>query len=227
MFVLHRTDFQHTLREEAISRRREIYTFLRSGSIFELLNDRQLSRVADVVEEESFTEGQVVFKEGEKGLKLYIVKEGQVVIKQALPEEERTVNAKGKEESKLIGILKAGDYFGERALLTDEPRSATIEAVGSAVCLSIDSESFTSLLGSVCGPTPLINEIRGHDILARDLLFHGPWLFGPWFLGFWCSWPWPPSALHPIRFHPPLSFASPSAGDQAARGESSCDEPEL
>ena len=58
---------------------------------------------------------------------------------------------------KLLGILKAGEYFGERALLTEEPRSATVAAVSKVEVLRIDRAAFLSLLG------PL------HDKLSRHM----------------------------------------------------------
>ena len=77
---------------------------------------------------------------------MYFVRNGQVVVKQLLPDDLQ--GPEGKDE-KMIGILKAGEYFGERGLLTDDPRSASVEAVTDAVCLRIDRESFLKLLNPV------------------------------------------------------------------------------
>ena len=143
-FTLHRSHFQSTLHEEAVGRRRETYSFLRSVPAFEKLDMMQLSRVADVVSTVSFKEGVEVIKQGEPGDAMYIVQSGQVVVKR---EDLKTDEAGKKEEDILLTILKKGQYFGERALLVDEPRSATIEAVTDVTCLTIDRRSFIELLG--------------------------------------------------------------------------------
>lgn len=51
----------------------------------------------------------------------------------------------------------AGSYFGERALITDEPRAATITAVADSKCLAMDRAAFLRLLGPIT------------DLLARNL----------------------------------------------------------
>ena len=145
-FALHRGAFQATLREETIARRLEVFTFLRSCDIFTKMGSRDLSRVADVVQPKSFKEGTVIVREGEMADGMYFVRNGQVVVKQLLPDDLQ--GPEGKDE-KMIGILKAGEYFGERGLLTDDPRSASVEAVTDAVCLRIDRESFLKLLNPV------------------------------------------------------------------------------
>jgi len=43
--------------------------------------------------------------------------------------------------------LQAGDYFGELALLRNEPRQATVTAVGPVKCLTIDREHFNQVTG--------------------------------------------------------------------------------
>lgn len=44
-----------------------------------------------------------------------------------------------------------GDYFGERALLTDEPRSLTVRAVTELKLLSLDTPAFERILGPCKG----------------------------------------------------------------------------
>jgi len=56
----------------------------------------------------------------------------------------------------VCGRLRAGAYFGERALLTDAPRAATVTAVSASRLLAMDRAAFLRLLGPVA------------DILARN-----------------------------------------------------------
>jgi cGMP-dependent protein kinase len=43
--------------------------------------------------------------------------------------------------------MKVGEFFGERALIYDEPRSATINAFGPVTCLSLSRDSLILALG--------------------------------------------------------------------------------
>lgn len=53
----------------------------------------------------------------------------------------------GKEVNRLF----KADFFGERALLSNEPRGATVAAVQETVCLTLDRDTFVEILGVSCG----------------------------------------------------------------------------
>jgi hypothetical protein len=59
-------------------------------------------------------------------------------------------------------LLVAGDYFGERALITGEPRAATIIAQTPVTLMALDREAFTSLLGP-------LREVLDHNMNIRIL----------------------------------------------------------
>jgi len=48
---------------------------------------------------------------------------------------------------KEVNRLFKADFFGERALLSNEPRGATVSAVQDTVCLTLDRDTFVELLG--------------------------------------------------------------------------------
>ena len=56
---------------------------------------------------------------------------------------EATVTAGGKEVNRLF----KADFFGERALQTNEPRAATVAATQDTICLVLDRETFVEILG--------------------------------------------------------------------------------
>lgn len=56
---------------------------------------------------------------------------------------EAAVTQGGKEVNRLF----KSDFFGERALLSNEPRGATVAAVQETVCLSLDRDTFLAILG--------------------------------------------------------------------------------
>jgi len=48
---------------------------------------------------------------------------------------------------KVVNRLFKADYFGERALLSNEPRGATVVASQETVCLALDRDTFVEILG--------------------------------------------------------------------------------
>jgi CRP-like cAMP-binding protein len=73
-----------------------------------------LRRIADIGIEEAHNGGAVVFQEGDKGDKFYLILDGAVRISRMVP-------GMGEEA---LAVLKNGAYFGEMALIDDFPRSA-------------------------------------------------------------------------------------------------------
>ncbi len=81
--------------------------------------------------------GKVIFEAGAHGDCFYIIREGtvQVYVKES---ESR--------EKIVLSLLNAGDYFGEMALLTGEPRSASIETMSEVTLIRIDKRGFERLI---------------------------------------------------------------------------------
>ncbi len=91
----------------------------------------------------------MIIKKGAEGNVFYIVKEGTV-----------SVTEMGAQFSD--HTLTVGDYFGERALLTGEPRAATITAQTSVKVMALDRESFQNLLGP-------LRDVLDHNMNLRIL----------------------------------------------------------
>ena len=140
MWLLHRSMFQHILRGNAIAERKLKFSFLKTVKIFASLSHREISRITDVMEEHTFLADEVMIKEGEEADSMYIIQEGQAVVSQALDSET--------DDKSLLRILKEGDYFGEKALLTDGSlRTATVTAaskVTSHTCTPLPLSSTSS-----------------------------------------------------------------------------------
>src|SRR5438270_1777473 len=101
------------------------------------LSAAEMKLLATFSSEERFREGSQVFREGEKGDKLYIVLDGRVRISKFIP---------GVGEEALT-VLDRGDFFGEMALIDDKPRSADAKAHdGDATVLSIDRATLNEIL---------------------------------------------------------------------------------
>ena len=115
---------------------------VRSEDKVDLFRERGLSAaemklLATFSSEEKFREGSMIFREGEKGDKLYIVLDGRVRISKFIP---------GVGEEALT-VLDRGDFFGEMALIDEKPRSADAKAhEGDATVLSIDRATLNEIL---------------------------------------------------------------------------------
>ncbi len=78
-----------------------------------------------------YQDGEVIIREGETGDCMYVVEDGQV---------EVVVNRNGEEVR--LGLLGAGELFGEMALFENEVRTATVRSLGEARVLSVDRKNF-------------------------------------------------------------------------------------
>ncbi len=84
---------------------------------------------------ETFDDGTFVFAQGALGDRLYIIKSGEVVV-------SVRDDVDGERQ---IDRLYIGQYFGERALLKEEPRMASARAVGKLECYTLSKHDFTEL----------------------------------------------------------------------------------
>lgn len=105
--------------------------------LFAGLDRVALARLAAYLDPLPLAPGDVLFHEGDIGDALYIVARGTLGIYVQPPD--------GGSETRL-GTLTPGDPFGEMAVLTDEPRSATVRAEGPAELLRLERHRFLDLL---------------------------------------------------------------------------------
>jgi hypothetical protein len=109
--------------------------FFRRVPLFAALSPGDLKQVAAIAQEESFSDGVTIASEGEQGDVMFIIVSGEV----------RVFTTRDQKEVE-IARRKAGEYVGEMALLSKEPRIATLTSIGNVRALSIDQKSFESLL---------------------------------------------------------------------------------
>ena len=83
-----------------------------------------------------FKAGEILFKEGEKSFQFYVIQEGQVEIHKLGP--------KGNKIS--IAVVEEGHSLGEFALLDQQPRSATAQALTSVKAVMIDEAAYHAIL---------------------------------------------------------------------------------
>mmetsp|Transcript_51117 Transcript_51117/g.119714 ORF Transcript_51117/g.119714 Transcript_51117/m.119714 type:complete len:811 (-) Transcript_51117:95-2527(-) len=109
--------------------------FLEKVPLFKKLPKDQLPLLADCVVQADFKAGTVIIKQGDPGAEFFVIQSGEASV---------SVSADGA-PAKKVATLKAGDYFGEAALLRDEPRTATITADSALSAFKITRDKFKEL----------------------------------------------------------------------------------
>ena len=113
---------------------------LADTALFGGLRPVELARLVGELEELSLAPGAAVFRQGEPGDRLYLVREGLA--------EARAGDAAGGEP---IAIYQPGDSFGESALLTEEPRSSTVVALTQLELWALRKQRFLELVEQLPG----------------------------------------------------------------------------
>jgi Flp pilus assembly CpaE family ATPase len=110
---------------------------LQRVEIFDNVSDADLDRIAEIVKERRFHEGQIIFKQGDDGNTLMIVVDGRIKV---------FTNEGGVE--KTLAFYSEGQVLGEMALLTGEPRSAAAQAMGETRVLELNKNDFDTYLAN-------------------------------------------------------------------------------
>ena len=107
-------------------------TELQRVGLFAELPGETLSKLADRMLREELASGTVVIREGEPGDRFYVLVSGVATVSQT------SIGARS--------ILRAGEFFGEVALVMNVPRTATVTAMTPCVVASCDQAAFDELL---------------------------------------------------------------------------------
>jgi len=109
---------------------------LESSKLFSHLPASELQKLHAVTRELKFAPGQQIFKEGDPGDGMYVVKAGEVQISAMMSHGERHV----------FSQVMPGDVFGEMAVLDNQPRSATASAQGDTTVYFVPREQLVKML---------------------------------------------------------------------------------
>jgi hypothetical protein len=109
--------------------------FLRKVSLFADLSPTDLERVARLIEERGYGDGEVIAAEGELGEELHIVVEGTIRVVQGEERSERE-----------LARRTAGEVVGEMSLIAQAPRIASLIADGPVRTIRLGRHEFESML---------------------------------------------------------------------------------
>jgi CRP-like cAMP-binding protein len=111
---------------------------LKQASPFSTLDGEQLRRLAARLERLEVPTGETIIRQGEAGEECYVLRSGRVMV--------LTSGAQGDE--RMLATLDPGSLFGEAALLTDEPRNATVRATEPCTLLALRRTDLLEVLGA-------------------------------------------------------------------------------
>lgn len=141
--------------------------FLKNVDLFSTLSDEERQTVAERLQYAPFARGDILTKQGNTSHWLYIIVSGQA---------EVSIEGAGGEK-RLLGVLDAGQFFGEMGLMTGAPRTATVTARSDIECYRLDRDAFQGLLIARPGLADEISRIvaarePGLSNAQQDLLEH-------------------------------------------------------
>jgi len=108
-----------------------ICEFLKTVDAFQHLTPTELTHVAEKMTKRQFLAGDVVMRQGEAGEEFFLISDGTVEVMR---------------EGHDVASLGAGDFFGEGALITGEPRSATVVATDNLDTYVLGKADFRSAI---------------------------------------------------------------------------------
>jgi CRP-like cAMP-binding protein len=99
--------------------------------LFSRLSKGELARIAQLADEVDLPAGKTLTKEGSRGREFFVLLEGTADVQR---------------NRQRIATMQGGDFFGEIALVTDVPRTATVTTTSTVHALVITDRAFRELL---------------------------------------------------------------------------------
>jgi len=128
--------------------------YLRKLPPFKDLSEETSSSLDDKLKIVDYPKGTVIFNAGDRGDSFYVIKEGTINV---------FIKAPDSDDKVILSNLNEGDYFGEMALLTGEPRSASVESATDVSLIRLEKNGFEELLDK----DPKISIAISHMISQR------------------------------------------------------------
>ena len=121
----------HVVSDIRVKETMVICTILRKCPLFKELSPSDLTDIAQKMQEEAFAAGAAIIRQGDIGDKFYVIARGRAEITIESASDTRTA-----------ATLEEGGFFGEVALLRDQPRNATVRALGPVTAYTLSKPDF-------------------------------------------------------------------------------------
>lgn len=145
--------------------------FLASISSFADFSDQQLLKLERNATVRSFPTGSVIFYQGDEGEEFFVLHQGSVSVYIQDDEEKLLDIRRSGVYGRVVNQLNEGSYFGERALMTSEPRAATVQAATDVVCYVFSRRIYNEIIeGVLTSSSQFIDLSKDHE--TRSLFKH-------------------------------------------------------
>lgn len=152
-FAIDRAQYKRLIAAASQKRFISRVNFLKTTSLLSQLPETLIKQIAEALEERQYESGDVIIKQGEPGDAFYIVQSGE---------------AEASRDGVVVHHYQhQGEYFGERALIKNEQRGATITALTPVSVLYLTRRDFVALMGRM--EETLVHGVRKYSILNREL----------------------------------------------------------
>jgi CRP-like cAMP-binding protein len=93
----------------------ELVASLKTIPLFKALTQKDITALLSLIHERSYVAGEYIFYQGDPGLGLYLIREGEVIINRESDNGDKIT----------LAVIRKGDFFGELALIDNDKRSAS------------------------------------------------------------------------------------------------------
>lgn len=124
-----------------------ILPILQKIPLFAQLNEADHQEIIDHITLEYFPANKVIFNEGDPGDKMYIIKRGLAKVFKTQQMEEKE-----------LAILGENDFFGEMALISENPRMASVKTLEEAEMFTLSKQDFIKLCSTNQNLASIIND---------------------------------------------------------------------
>jgi cAMP-dependent protein kinase regulator len=155
LYRLDQKTFRYTLQMQTLDSEKDKMELLMGVKFLQELDMKDVNKLIKCLVPRKFDAGEYLVNKGDVGDTFYLIQDGQVEVTDIVVGHTTYENQ----------VLGPGEYFGERALVTKEPRSANCVGKTSGIALTIDQETFEKVVGSL---SRLVLKCQDKRVLVRE-----------------------------------------------------------
>ena len=137
LWAMDRNSFRRIVLKSAFKKRKMYEELLENVPLLKSLDQYERSNLADALMSKTFKNDECIIRQGDEADGMFFLEKGVIRV--------TIINPDGVEEE--LGEHSKGKYFGELALIEQQPRSANVYAKGDVKVAFLERESFERLLG--------------------------------------------------------------------------------